>query len=419
MRPTAVVMNMFYTGLGIARSLGEHGIPVIGLSAEPGIYGNFTRYAKVVRCPDSRRQPEALFDYLLQMGKSAGQRNIIFPTRDDDVVFLDRFRRELQEFYILAVPESVVLDACLDKWKTYQWALRADVPTPNCWLIEDARDLERLRSELKFPCVLKAVAAHEWRRGNNWHLVGGRKAVGVSSWQELISEYAAISRAGKRVLLQEMVAGGDECLLIAACLLDGQSNWVAGFNTQKLVQVPEGFGTGCIVQGVDRPELFEPTARLLKAMGYTGIAEVEYKWNAVRQQYQLIEINPRPWDQHRLGKACGVDLIYLAYCEYAGLPRPGPSKPATGHKWIAEDSLLMAALQLFWHRDPRLRSLLHLARGKRIYAIWSATDPLPLLGFAVTRFLPGLAGTGARAMWSAIQKRIPGREDRKKGLAYE
>ena len=34
MKPPAVVLNMFYTGLGIARSLGEQGIPVIGLSAE-------------------------------------------------------------------------------------------------------------------------------------------------------------------------------------------------------------------------------------------------------------------------------------------------------------------------------------------------------------------------------------------------
>ena len=33
-------MNMFYTGLGIARSLGEHGVSVIGLSAHRRIYGN-------------------------------------------------------------------------------------------------------------------------------------------------------------------------------------------------------------------------------------------------------------------------------------------------------------------------------------------------------------------------------------------
>jgi len=36
MSPVAVVMNMFYTGLGIARSLGEQGIPVIGLTAQVG-----------------------------------------------------------------------------------------------------------------------------------------------------------------------------------------------------------------------------------------------------------------------------------------------------------------------------------------------------------------------------------------------
>ena len=30
----AIVMNMFYTGLGIARSLGERGISVIGITAE-------------------------------------------------------------------------------------------------------------------------------------------------------------------------------------------------------------------------------------------------------------------------------------------------------------------------------------------------------------------------------------------------
>jgi hypothetical protein len=45
MPPPAIVMNMFYTGLGIARSLGERGVPVVGLTARRGAYGNWTRYA--------------------------------------------------------------------------------------------------------------------------------------------------------------------------------------------------------------------------------------------------------------------------------------------------------------------------------------------------------------------------------------
>jgi len=406
MRPTAIVMNMFYTGLGIARSLGERGVKVIGLTAHHGIYGNFTRYAKTVFCPDSRNEPEALLAFLLKLGPRLGPHAVIFPTRDDDLVFLDRFRDDLTRYFHLVVPESSVLSACLNKWETYSWAQQAGVATPKCWLIEGDSDMQRIMTGLSYPCVLKPVAAHYWRQGSNWELVGGRKAICVSSQEELLTEYAAIARADHRALLQEMVPGGDECLVIAACYLDRESNWVAGFNTQKLVQVPEMFGTGCVVQTVNRPELFDPTIRLLQKMHFSGLAEVEYKWDAATGDYKLIEINPRPWDQHRLGNSCGIDLVYLTYCEQAGLPAPAVIRRPPGHKWIAEDTFLMTALRMLWKRDRKLSSLWRLARGKRIYAIWSTRDPLPLLAYLFTRFIPGLIGAGARSIWSALARRI-------------
>lgn len=407
--PPAIVMNMFYTGLGIARSLGERGFPVIGFTAQHGIYGNFTRYANTVFCPDSRNEPEALLAYLLKMGGELGPGAIIFPTRDDDLIFLDRYREELTRYYRLAVPESAVLRSCLNKWETYVWAREAGVATPKCWLIEGERDLRGALDELTYPCVLKPLSAHHWRRGGNWGIVGGRKAIGIASREDLLAEYAAVARADERALLQEMVPGGDDCLVIAACYLDRQSRWVAGFNTQKLVQAPEAFGTGCIVQSVDRPEIFERTRHLLQMRGFTGIAEVEYKWDARKGEYQLIEINPRPWDQHRLGNGCGVDLICLAYCEHAGLPAPDIARRPSGQKWIAEDAFFMEALRMLWRRDPRLRSLFRLARGKRIYAIWSARDPLPSIAYLITRFIPSLLAAAVRAIWSMCTRSHPER----------
>jgi D-aspartate ligase len=406
MPPTAIVMNMFYTGLGIARSLGERGIPVIGLTAQHGIYGNFTRYAKTVFCPDSRTQPEALLVYLLRLGQEIGHHAVIFPTRDDDLVFLDRFRTELTPYFSLAIPESPVLNACLNKWETYLWAQRAEVATPRCWSIEGAEDLHGIFHQLTYPCVLKPLSSHTWRQGKNWQLVGARKAIAIFSQEELLAEYEAIARVDKRILLQEMIPGGDESLVIMACFLDRNSSWVAGFNTQKLVQVPEGFGTGCIVQAADRPELLGPTIRMLQKMHFTGIAEVEYKWDSACAQYKLIEINPRPWDQHRLGRTCGIDLVYLAYCEHAELPRPIVTKQRSEQKWVAEDTFLTAALSSLWKRDAKAGSLFRLARGRRIYAIWSAKDPLPLLAYLVIRFIPGLIGPGARAIRSALRDRL-------------
>src|ERR1044072_4774839 len=216
-----------------------------------------------------------------------------------------------------------------------------------------------------------------------------------------------IARASARVLLNEMIPGGDDQLSIAACYIDRQSRWAGGFNTQKVLQRPETFGTGCIVQSVDRPDLFPPTARLLEAIGFTGIAEVEYKWNAATATHQLIEINPRPWDQHILGSAVGCDLTYLAYRDHAGLPASEIQRKPAGQKWIAEDAFILAALEFLCKGDGRIWKLFSLARGRRIWAIWTAHDALPLFGCVALTLMPHLASAALRLLRSIFFKRRP------------
>lgn len=399
MQATAVVMNMFYTGLGIARSLDARGIPVIGLTAHR-MYGSYTRSAKIVLAPDSKTEPEALLVFLLRLAEQTDDRAVIFPTRDDDVVFLDRFRRELTPHYSLVIPTSHAIAVCLDKWQTYLCAMQAGVATPKSWLIESEEDLTKAAREASYPCVLKPLAAHHWRRGHNWEIVGGRKAIAIRSREDLLIEYGAIAQADHRVLLQEMIPGGDDCLVVTACYIDQKSRWAGAFNAQKLVQEPEGFGTGCVLQATCRPELIEPTQRLLRKMNFSGVAEVEYKWDETAKRYLLIEVNARPWDQHVLGRTCGVDVIYLAYCDHAGLPIPSVQVEPSAWKWIADDAFLIAFLRSIKRRDGKYRALLRAAKGKRVYGIWSPKDPFPFLAYFIGRLVPLVAGAGLRRFWS-------------------
>jgi len=395
-------MNMFYTGLGIARSLGSRGIDVIGLTAQRGIYGNYTRYAKTVFCPDSRKDPEALAAFLAGLAKKIGRRAVLFPTRDDDVVFLDRFRDQLEPHYSLVIPSSDAIAACLDKWQTYLCARQAGVPTPKCWLIDSNEDLDSAAREAAYPCVLKALAAHHWRRGDNWKIVGARKAIAIPSSEALRAEYAVVRRAESRALLQEMIPGDEESLVATACYIDRNFRWAGSFTTQKLAQEPPMFGTGCIVQTTDLSELSGPTQRLLEEMRFSGLAEVEYKWDPNEKTYKLIEVNARPWDQHGLGRACGIDLIPLAYSDHAGLPMPVLNGNQATQKWVAEDAFVTAAVRSLGRRDGRLRRLVRLARGNRTYAIWSAGDPLPFLCYFGFRLLPRLVGAGLKHLWSRL-----------------
>src|SRR5262249_9408734 len=139
------------------------------------------------------------------------------------------------------------------------------------------------------------------------------------------------------------------------------------------------------------PDLLRTAAELLENMRFSGIAEVEFKQDVASLEYKLIEINPRPWDQHRLGNACGVDLIQIAYCDLAALPIPEVGRQKTGQKWMSEDVCLLLLLRSLWKRERNFCDLLGQTRGQRIYPVSSIRDPLPLITLLGLGLLPDLA----------------------------
>ena len=84
----------------------------------------------------------------------------------------------------------------------------------------------------------------------------------------------------------------------------------------------------------------------------------------------------------------------LAYYEHAGLKRPAVQRRPSEQKWISEDVFISSALRFMVTGDAQWRSMFRLARGSRIYAIWSLKDPLPAIAYSVTRFIPGLLRLG-------------------------
>src|SRR5271168_30863 len=84
--PPVIVLNMFYSGLGIVRQLARNDVRVIGLSADRRIYGNFSRFCEVRFAPNSQEQPNELAAFLLHAASEL-RGAVIFPTRDADVLF--------------------------------------------------------------------------------------------------------------------------------------------------------------------------------------------------------------------------------------------------------------------------------------------------------------------------------------------
>jgi D-aspartate ligase len=389
-RPPVIILNMFHSGLGIARDFAGKGIRVIGLSSDPEIYGNFTRHCEVRMAPNSQDAPEGLFERLLQLSSEL-RGAVIFPTRDADVLLLDRFRDNLANHFTLAIPPRDCLLRVMDKYALATAAQHAGLPIPRTIRISAGIDLCRVEREVGFPCVLKPVFAVTWRGADSWKNVGARKAVRVESVQQLESEYKLLSQVDNEMLVQQWVPGAADQIVVLGGYVQNGGDLTQYFTARKLIQSPDDFGTGCVIESQPIPKIVTLSERLCRALRYEGMAEIEYKYDQKSQQFLLIEINTRHWDWHRLASASDINLSWTAYRDLTGHPLERGWKRTARAKWVAEDALFIYALRALSRRQIRLRDLWRTLAGPRIYGVLDWRDPRPALRYCFLRFLPDLA----------------------------
>jgi len=395
--PPVIIMNLFYSGLAIARDMAGRGVRVIGLSAHPNIYGNFTRFCEVRSAPNSQEDSDELLRFLVAAAPELGGA-VIFPTRDLDVLFLNRHRTELQQHYRLAIPSAECLQRVVNKNILAHAAQQAGLGVPRTLALGSREELPRVAGEVGFPCVVKPVSSHHWRESNNWEQVGGRKAFLVSTPEELKREYARVSVAHPEILVQEWIPGGTDNIVIVGAYVGTNSEPLAYFTARKIVQAPDDFGTGCIVRSEDIPDVLEPTIQLWKALGYRGMAEVEFKRDPRTGKLLLIEMNTRHWDQHGLSRASGLNLSWTAYSDSIGMEVTPVKTQTVRATWIAEDAMLTYLLQGIYHRNLKLGKLSSQLSGPRTYGIFSWRDPWPFVRYFFTGMLPTIAKQAVAAL---------------------
>lgn len=420
------VMNLYYTGLGIARNLHGHGVKVYGLTSEkhaPGVRSHL--FDGLYEIPDGRNEPEALCQRLLEIRGRHRVAPVIFPTRDFDVLFLHQYRDRLSPTYAIAQPNGSVIPLLLDKFELAQFAHAHGIATPQTLICRSTENFKQQIHTLRFPLVTKPRFAYQWRREGAWKKVGARKAIFIESLAHFENEYAQLEQVTDELLVQEYIPGNDSDIVVCCCYFDKSGELLGYFTGRKLRQSPALFGTGCLVEACAIPEIVAPSVKLLRACGYAGLAEIEFKYDTRTQTYFLIEVNPRHWDQHELGARLGVNLTWIAYQATIGLS-PQPQTPIYNGplKWVAERELVMLFMrntyysmiaqrkaqkqqavarfsyrQVFKKNFAEFKALL---RGHKIFAIWQIRDPLPgvLLLFRLIGEFLGLGAERALKIFS-------------------
>jgi predicted ATP-grasp superfamily ATP-dependent carboligase len=154
-------------------------------------------------------------------------------------------------------------------------------------------------------------------------------------------------------------------------------------------QHPPEFGrASTYVETVEEPEVEALALRLLRGMGYYGLAEVEFKRDPRDGRFKVLDVNARTWGYHTLGRAAGVDFPALLFADQAG-ERVTQCRARPGVRWVRLVTDLPTGVLEVASRRVGLMQYLRSVRDADAESVFCRDDPMP--GLAELALVPYLA----------------------------
>ena len=368
--PGALVVGGAQVSIGIARSLGRHGIPVWLLADHP--LPGFSRYVQRSLSWPGAEHAEAVASIIDAAARYGLNGWVLFATGDEDMRLIAQNHDLLASQFRVATASWDTVQWMYDKRLTYQRAAALGIDYPRSFRPGDLDEVRRL--DCDFPAILKPAyreSLNEFTRAKAW------KAEDREALLSLYQRAAAIV-GGDAVIVQEWIAGSGESQFSYAGLWNrGQA--VVSLVARRTRQHPIEFGrSSTFVETVDQDEVEQLACRFLKSLDYTGVVEIEFKYDRRDQSYKLLDVNGRFWTWNGIGALAGADFPYLAWRQALGQPI-SPGHTRSGVAWMHESRDIIAACQEIARGTLKVRDYLAGFRQPLVLANFAIDDPVPAI----------------------------------------
>jgi predicted ATP-grasp superfamily ATP-dependent carboligase len=377
-----VISNHAYNlnALGAVRSLGYEGVKVTWLTSEKSKWYS-SKYCEPMICPDFKLEPRRFISFLLSLGETRYRRSrcVLIPTSDPALILLSKNKKLLEKYFIPLVCDWSTAKKFIDKRETYQIANSVSVPYPKTFYPKDENEAIQFAHEIDYPCILKPASSHEFAPKFN------KKLLSANNANELMRAFRFFKSNGFEMMIQEEIPGEDRNLITLNTVLNEQSQPLAIFMHRRLIQNPPKYGVVALGESIWEPKIIEPAMNFLKAIKFTGLAQVELKQDPRTKDYKLIEVNGRSYLSISLPTACGINLIYLAYRNAKGEYLPPLSKYTCRYKcgvrWLDFPSLVSSLVRIKRTKSGSVNQLIRqtMKTNKIVLASLSIDDPAPFL----------------------------------------
>lgn len=360
--------------LAIARTLGRLGVRVHLATRDPHAPPVSSRYvASRTAAPAPTMGDAAILELLRRLAARVGARAVLIPADDVAALFVADNLEQLSGDYLLpAQPAGLPLELS-DKGRLHDLCLRAGVPTPDARFPTSRAEMLVGAGELGYPVVMKSMDPRILRRRP------GAVSVAVAhSEAEAIELYDRIEdTAEPNLMLQEFIPGDARSIWMFNGYFDREGGSPIGIVGQKIRQAPPRTGATTLGVVVGNEAVRDLATRFLGDLGYRGIVDLGFRFDARDGRYKLLDVNPRVGSSFRLFVARnGLDVVRALYLDLTGQPVPAGDDPE-GRRWLVEDQDLGTVVKLARRRELGLLAYLSSLRGVEERAWVARDDPKP------------------------------------------
>jgi predicted ATP-grasp superfamily ATP-dependent carboligase len=365
---------LHHGAVGIIRSLGRMGVPVYGIVEDRFTPAAVSRYLTGAFIWDTRDLDARRFlEGMATIGERLNRPTIVIPTDDMAAILIAEQAEALQQWFILPQQPAMLPRTLANKRELYLLCKRMGAACPDSVFPSSIEDVREFVEHASFPVVVKAA--------ESWLLQEGERTTSIAWTAEQACAIYRTTEQQKAVhlIFQEYIppAYGEDWFYHG--YRNVRSDCCIGFTGRKLRSYPPFAGPTTLGKAVVNDPLRQQVEALLQAISYSGIMDLDYRFDKRDGQYKLVDFNPRIGAQFRLFEdSTGVDVARALYLDLTKrrIPRSGP---ITGRTFIAEFHDIAASIGYFRQGGLTVREWRQSLVGAREFAWFSWDDPLPVL----------------------------------------
>lgn len=375
---------LHHGGVGAIRSLGRLGVPMYAITEDqytPAAASRHLRQAFVWPTTGTER-PERLVEGLLRVGRRIGRPTVLIPTDEEAAVLIAEHQAELADRFLFPRVEAGLPRRLASKQGLHELCLEHGIPSPESACPESYEEIEDFAAKAVFPLVAKNREAFVRR---------ARPAVNGTTRIATREGLLALARDwGEHpgVILQEYLPREDAEDWIVHAYFDADSTPLAMFTGVKVRSWPPHAGMTANAYVVDNPELADIAARFIKQIGFSGVIDLDLRFDRRDGQYKLLDFNPRMGAQFRLFEnESGIDVVRAMHLDLTGRTVPEGEQLA-GRRYVVEN-IDLPALLAYRHSGYTTPHAPAHASGTEL--AWLAADDLRPFFTMLARFVrPGV-----------------------------